>query len=665
MKNSYSSAFPFALLPLSVWTRSSARHFQRTIEVWLLWFTTIVLGVSLLSGCAKTPVPTDPVTTGCFVSATEFKTWFETVQSTVPVTLDAVVKPADSVNFPDTPNCSFYKWSEQMFLWLNSPAPPTYGGGGGRIFNSPAFYDVSPLDANFDRTLIPHPSGSSTLGNLSLRAAQVGPHGLPVIMDKRGTMLEIERPQVGPTGKQLILSDKGDPVEIERITMGENKKPIFFDKTGNVIPGAKPLVQKSLQDVNQALIAQRFTVDKIQVLLGPSGNVIDVEQGQADGSILMAQNGSLVYYQAMVNDVYAYFLTGVKTTGAGKFNPTPTRFPTTSGDLTLITNFAINFGGKPSPNPFPDPEALAIEVKTAWVEAAGLTNPGNYIIMTATIPTYDGPPASQHPNTTIWTPNGQKTVPMALVGMHVVGSTGGQFHSGTGITGHPEMIWATFEHENNAPNAKYNYDSTSILQPVKTVNPTFSAPYLFCAATPNLSTLNQPHMTEDPNPLNPGGIAALSGFTISPSNTIRGNPWGANAGVAPNPVPNIANASVTRSNSELISINNNVRGMLNSNDVRNKYIMTGATWTIFGGGFNGNFGKPGNVTTATGTAVGTSQMANTTMETYQQALDPTTHNTTFNTFSNNCFSCHGTNTTSVSHIFSTPGHPPQGLKPLF
>jgi hypothetical protein len=225
------------------------------------------------------------------------------------------------------------------------------------------------------------------------------------------------------------------------------------------------------------------------------------------------------------------------------------------------------------------------------------------------------------------------------------------------------MIWATFEHESNAPNATYDYDSTSIFQPVKTVNPNFTAAYLFCAANPNTSQLNEWHMKEDP--LNPGNIIARLGFTISPSNTIRGNAWGATAGVAPNPVPNIPTASVSRSNSELISINNNVRGMLNSGDVRKHYIMTGATWTIFGVGFTGNFGKPGNTTTASGTAVGTSQMANITMETYQQVLDPVTHNTTFSAFSNNCFSCHGSNTTSVSHIFFTPGHPSHGLKPLF
>jgi hypothetical protein len=230
---------------------------------------------------------------------------------------------------------------------------------------------------------------------------------------------------------------------------------------------------------------------------------------------------------------------------------------------------------------------------------------------------------------------------MALVGMHVVGST----------AGHPEMIWATFEHQNNSPNATYSYVSTA---GTKTVDPDFTVPYLFCAANPNVNQLNVPHMQVDP--MNAQNIQAMTGFTISPSNTIRGNAWGA----APNASPNPVDATSAASNSELIKVNTAVRSMLDPADVRKNYFMTGATWTINGVGFNGNFGNPGNSGIVNGRAVGTSQMANTTMETYQQVIP-----TTFNSFSNNCFSCHGSNTTHVSHIFFTPGFGTHGLKPLF
>src|SRR5207249_3386854 len=137
-------------------------------------------------------------------------------------------------------------------------------------------------------------------------------------------------------------------------------------------------------------------------------------------SVLLAQNGSLVYYASMVNDVYAYFTTGTKN---GGITPTPTRFPTTLADLNKITAFAQLHGKS-----FPDPEALAVEVKTSWVETTGLDT-SKYITVTGEIPIYD----MSNPNQ--WTRNGTKKTTLAMVGMHVVGST----------KGHPEMIWATFE----------------------------------------------------------------------------------------------------------------------------------------------------------------------------------------------------------------------------
>jgi len=165
---------------------------------------TLVVVVSLFSiarpawfANAQVVLPTDAQPT-CVVTAPVFASWFESGS----VSLNGVVKPANSITFPDVPNCSFYQWSMQMFLWLTSPTPPSYGGGGGHIFDSPVFFDVSPPDSNGDRTFIPHTRGR--VRDLTLRAAQVGRNGLPVIMDKRGRMFEIERPRLAPSGKQLI-----------------------------------------------------------------------------------------------------------------------------------------------------------------------------------------------------------------------------------------------------------------------------------------------------------------------------------------------------------------------------------------------------------------------------------------------------------------------------
>ena len=556
---------------------------------------------------AQTVLPNDAKAT-CPVPGPEFNSWFTTGAATA----NGEVNPADSVNFPDVPNCSFYKWSEQMFLWLTSPAPSRYGGGG-RIFESPTFFDVSGPDQNGVRTYVRHEPGRFRF--FDLRASQVGPHGLPIIFDKKGRMFEVIRSQLTPSGKSLVRNKAGKFVELERVRIESNGKAIFLDRAGKKIdvhlapeldqrlaPGMNPRLMKTLARKN---VAQSFRTARNgrQIFLDQFGNVIDVEQGQAGGaSVLMAQNGSLVYYASMVNDVYAYFQTG---TVNGGITPTPTRFPTTQADLDKIVAFAQLHG-----KTFPDPEALAIEVKTAWVETTGL-DVTKYITVQANIPTYDTS------NPTLWTANGSKRATLAMVGMHVVGST----------KGHPEMIWATFEHFGNTPNGQYTYTNTS--NQTITVPQSAAGTWLY-SASPPAAPFNVERMHfESPN------IVASGTNTIGPSNTIRWKSWGAASNVAPNPL-----VSVAASNTEIISINNSVLGQLASGDIRSNYVMTGSTWTIAGA-------APNNTN-----QVGTSRMANTTMETYDQGSDTTA------TGGSNCFTCHDSNQVSVSHFFDF-------LTPLF
>ena len=591
-------------------------------------FMMIALALVSISPAGAQSLPSDAKET-CTVPAGLFATWFETGS----VSLNGVVSPADSVTFDDVPNCSFYQWAWQMFLWLTSEVqvPSRFGlAGNARVLDSPTFYDVSPPAASPsptacpERTLIPHTPGKPPFFNL--RQAQVGPHGLPVLIDKRGRMFEIEPARIGPGGREFILNKLGRSIEIERVKLGPDKKPIFLDKAGKAIPGPKLKIRPEFRN---ARMVQKFMIGKMPLFVDFAGNVVEVEQGQAGGSqVLEAQNGSLVYYETMVNDVYAYFLTGTKT---GGITPTPTRFPTTPGDLNQIRAFATAHDGKV----FHDADALAVEVKSSWVEAAGLPNPSSYITMRATIPTYD----RSDPNK--WTPNGQKTVLMALVGMHVVGSTGGHHHMDTGITGHPEMIWATFEHIGNTPNDDYRYINTN--NQAITVNQNTAGNWLFCASNSS-GPFNEPHMFFNPDNRN---IESAPGFTISPSDTIRRKAWGGAFDVSPNPIlptpaPRPPHPPSADSNTEIISINNSVLGQLKFGDVRDvraNYFMTGATWTINGAPpdtpFNSGFGNE----------VGTSQMANTTMETYQQGPSRSWNSGT------SCFVCHRDNRPGVSHMF--------------
>src|SRR5262249_21278235 len=122
-------------------------------------------------------------------------------------------------------------------------------------------------------------------------------------------------------------------------------------------------------------------------------------------------------------------------------------------------------------------------------------------------------------------------------------------------------------------------------------------------------------------------VQAIAPFNISPSDTIRWKPWGVASNLSPNPVDGGAAAS----NTEIIGINNSVHGMMPSGDVRNNYFMLGATWTIFGAAPAPQFGAP--TLSNPGNQVGTSRLANSTMETYQQGSDPTASQ------GSNCFSC--------------------------
>jgi hypothetical protein len=265
----------------SIRSASLARGFGRLGSVILL--TAMVSTVPTANGQV---IPNDAQPT-CTVPSATFATWF---QSGTP-TLDGVVNPANGITFPNTPNCSFYQWAKQMFLWLTSPAPASYGGGA-RIFDSPAFFDVSPPDANGNRTLVPHTTGLLRVFNV--RVAQAGPHNLPVIVDKAGRLLEVERPMIGPEGQRLIRDRQGKLVAFERAEIGKNGKVTFLDKSGKAILRPAPMIYQPLSKVRTV---QRFIIKGKPVFLDETGNVVEVEQGQAgtDG-VLQAQNGSLVYY---------------------------------------------------------------------------------------------------------------------------------------------------------------------------------------------------------------------------------------------------------------------------------------------------------------------------------------------------------------------------------
>lgn len=538
---------------------------------------------------AQTALPATVKPT-CTVTGPEFNGWFDSGS----VSPNGEVLPADSFAFTPNSLCSFYKWSEQMFLWLNSPVPARYGTGS-HVFDSPAFYSVSPADANNKRTLIPHTTGRPL--NFLPFISQRGSKGQAVVFDSAGKIHNVIHPALGPTGKMLLRNQAGQAVEIDHIEATADGKPVLIDSLQKQIDaqlghaGAPMFFDENGAAIN--LSASTVMVNGVATLLTTSGAVVMPEEGQAGGGGLMAQNKSLVFFLLQVNDVWAYFNTVMKDLKIN--NPTPTQFPTTGASLGQIDSFGQN---APPPNTkpfFPDNNAMTVEVKSAWIETTNLSNVNDYITITATVPTYN-PPLTQA-NLTQSTESGTKTVQLALVGMHVVGSA----------LGHPEMLWATFEHVNNTPNPQYSFTNTSGATATQPADGPGSWNF---SSTGAAGSNNNERMKVSGKTIN-----ALPGQSIGPSNVLRVNPWGTAA----------SDPAFTANNTDIISINRSVTGMLAAGDLRKNYILTGTVW-ILGGG------PP-----STGTPAGTTEMSNTTMETFFQG--------------GNCFGCHSDDT---GNMLGTP-----------
>lgn len=178
-------------------------------------------------------------------------------------------------------------------------------------------------------------------------------------------------------------------------------------------------------------------------------------------------------------------------------------------------------------------------------------------------------------------------VTAALVGVHVVGI----------VKDHPEFIWATFEHQDNAPDlpAGMAFNSPDAVS---------NRDWLFYKAGTAANLSNQPNLS----------IAKLTDpakQTLTPiTNVFRRFPWGSQPS-------NQTNAD------NIVALNASVRGrVLSSDPVWQKYQLIGGTWLA------PNSLQPGEV--PAGKAVASTRLSNATMETFTQSA------------SANCFSCHRT-----------------------
>ncbi|MET4210324.1 hypothetical protein [Bradyrhizobium sp. LA2.1] len=566
---------------MSIGQRSNDSRLTRTATYAL---TVAAALLALQPARAQTVLPSDVKPT-CTVAPNDFKGWFKAGN----VTKDGAVVPANGLSFAPNSLCSFYKWSAQMFLWLTSPASP-----GAHVFASSDFFGVSPPDANNKRKFLPQ--DDNKLLSFAPAISLVDKNGRSVVTDSTGKKREVVNVTTA-SGNRMVFRDKTDnPVNVASIAVAANGKPLLLDKANKVLDvqttaNGAPLLRDSMGKVIE-LADTTVDVKGIQRLVTTSGEV--VEFGQAGGNAaLMTRGNALVYYLLQANDVFAYFKTGVVNS---KFPaPPPAQFPINAVQVDQIADIAKN---APPPNTrtaFQDRVALAMELKSSWVEASTLSNPKDYLTITAEIPNF----VAQGNDKLV--PSGTKTVELALVGFHVVGS----------VAGHPEMIWATYEHINNAPTLQYDYMTTAGATATKPADG--SGSWLFSTSGASTAPLNPRMTAAGPN------IVAEPNQTIGPVDITRQNPWG-------------TTANDTSNNTDIVSLNANLRTQLLAGDVRANYILIGAEWT------------DGAAPDGTNTH-GTPLLANSTMETFNQDSD--------------CFACHaGGMLGGLSHIWTR-------MEPLF
>lgn len=243
-----------------------------------------------------------------------------------------------------------------------------------------------------------------------------------------------------------------------------------------------------------------------------------------------------------------------------------------------------------------------IEIKASWILISGIPKGKirDYYVTTANL-------------------NG-KTVQVALAGMHIVGR----------VDKHPELIWATFEHEGLAP----DYD--------------WSNPNTNQVLSKNDFVFYKANTTANNCPMN-NGKSSPPGFTNIFNFYKLGMPESYNNSAVPS-------SRDLSNNANIVALNKSVKAQL-SNDTGPwaKYFYKGSVW--LNDPDDSNF-QPGddNIGSLTNTSLrGSRAIGNITMETFVQNQS----SKSINSGSMNCFDCHGTQdfknnasyNLALSHIF--------------
>ncbi|RMF12050.1 MAG: hypothetical protein D6757_10205 [Alphaproteobacteria bacterium] len=296
-----------------------------------------------------------------------------------------------------------------------------------------------------------------------------------------------------------------------------------------------------------------------------TGSPVDEIAQAGSGGLLIDRQGRAVYYSQHIDPTYVDFIRSNQLTSRNAidaFSPT-TPFPVGTKELKISWKIAT-----------PE-EAASGRFFTIRAQIAALRHDANgKIVADPTRPIAET---------------------LALVGFHVVGT----------VAGHPEMIWATFEHEDNAPDLTVNEPTPEMI--VSRRDWTFYqayTPYSEC----NVNAGKKLMLNETTQKLSPITQACQL------------HPFG----VDPQP----ASPMEAGNRRAIVDLDRGVRARLSrEGGVWSHYFESGAIWFK-----DGSQLKPGLGLADDTLLAGSLKLANTTMETFTQEAADT----------QNCFRCHNT-----------------------
>jgi hypothetical protein len=592
---------------------------------------TILMTSHFITASAQTYFPPDVDTKKCYLSSPEFDSWIHLTPPVIGDTLGPVygektgipyIFPADGPSFiknhggaPE--NCDFYKWGAQMFLWLTSSienkttklSGPSNFANSPYVFNSEFFYRVSA-----DKKQLLPQGVAEDAGRLKIRSTKsdegTGQAG--------GSGVLLTQPESKITNGQSLTYYGIHVNRLYGYFLYEMKSGLL-KPTQNQFPTT---AQETCRIILTALTNGKTSTSLISLALFDLFCIKDpnitIPEADLELLALYALNDLALDEAAkkVIKALEAYeILEAIEA--IEELNPAEAlKALKALMDLETLGARSVTI---PDLETAIDYLSMTMELKTSWVDASTLKHPEKYIQQKMNIPTYKKS-SSKH-----WTENGTESKTLALVGMHVVGA----------VEGHPENIWVTIEHANNAPNAAFNYRNTQG-EIVEVNKSDIGSDWLFSTGTPVSEVKELAHVCTSktlPGCKNKkiGDIVSdPSNNKIGASQVTRLNPWG-----------NVQSDDkyVVDQNTQLIALNRDVQKNIKSHvpdDPRQNYFVSGAVWTS-----NGSIPNNYEYNTNLNWRAGSITLANTTMETFHQNLD--------------CFSCHqaskGNGGVSISHIY--------------